>query len=357
MSVHDLWKGKRTGPGRRWEVRWRESGRERRRRFTHRHAADEWNATVRLRPDERRATTPTTVGDLYPAWLDSKAGLKPSTLANYRTVWERMVEPEWGSAPVDQVRAGDVQAWVGRCQKVSPSLARSALSVLSGVMRHATMSGLVAANPCAGLKRPAPSRAEVTPLTMGQVAALAEAAAPHELVVWVLATTGVRFGEMAGLRVRDLDVKAGRLVVARSVSTVDSRLVESLPKSGRRRVVPIPGWLAVELAASVEGRPGDAPLLPTGAGGVWRATSWRRVWRGDRGRDGALQRAGLPLSTRVHDLRHTAAVIMLEGGVSPRTVQAVLGHSSLTMTLDLYGRWVSPDLDAAAGVWSDVMWR
>lgn len=60
------------------------------------------------------------------------------------------------------------------------------------------------------------------------------------------------------------------------------------------------------------------------------------------------------VGTRVYDLRHTAAVLMLTGGVSPKTVQEVLGHASLRMTLDVYGRWARPDLDSAAAVWACV---
>lgn len=353
MSVHDRWNGARTGDGKRWEVRWRDGTRQRKRRFTTRQAADAWNAKITLTPDEGRAKP--TVGDLHADWLATKTGLAQTTIAGYESAWKNHVQPRWGSVPVDRVTAGDVQSWVGGLQAHSRAGARTALSVLSGIMRHATMQGLVGANPCSGVRWPTIPRAEVQPLTVDEIGKLAAELVPHDLVVWTLATTGLRFGELAGLRVRDLDVKAGRLVVARSITTVDGRLVESLPKSGERRVVPVPAWLVQRIGQQVKGRGKDAPLFPTGSGGVWRKTSWRRLWVGEphRGTEGALARAGLPASVRVHDLRHTAAVTMLEAGVPARTVQAVLGHASLTMTLDLYGRWVQPDLDAAAAVWAD----
>lgn len=355
MSVHDLWGGKRTGVGRRWEVRWRDRGQQRKRRFSVRSAADAWNATVTLRPGEGAAAA-VTVGDLHTGWREAKAGLAQTTLAGYDSAWKHLVAPAWGSTPATGVTAGAVQVWVGKLQSTSESRARTALSVLSGIMRHATMLGVVAANPCSSVRWPPVSRAEVVPLTADEVGRLAEAMRPHDLAVWTLATTGVRFGELAGFWVRDLDVKARRLVVSRSITTVGGRLVESLPKSRKRRVVPIVGWLADDLAKTVRGRAATDPLFPTPSGGVWRKTTWRRLWVGEpkRGKKGALELAGLPLTTRVHDLRHTAAVRMLEAGESSKTVQEILGHASEAMTLDLYGRWRKSDLDSAARVWENV---
>lgn len=273
-------------------------------------------------------------------------------------MWRLYVEPTWGHRSVDQVRAGDVQTWVGELAQRTRSRARGALTVLSGVMRLAVMHGHVEANPCASVRWPELPRAEVSPLTRDQVKALADACAPHDLVVWVLAITGMRFGEMAGLRVRDLDRKRGRLTITRSITDVNGRMVIGSPKNGRMREAPIPAWLASRLAQVARGRGQGEPLLTTTQGQIWRRGSWRRVWHGEDARagdsqekSGALKRAGLPESTRVHDLRHTAAVRMLEDGVPAKTVQEVLGHQSRTMTLDLYGRWEKTDLDAAVTGW------
>lgn len=359
MSVHDLWGGKRTGPGRRWEVRWRDAGRQRKRRFTTRQAADAWNAKVTLSPGEGRSTP--TVATVYAEWLSARSDLRPSTLAGYKSVWALYVEPSFGPVPVDRIRAGEVQTWVGELAGRTRSRARGALTVLSGVMRLAVMQGYVDANPCASVRWPELPRAEVTPLTRDQVRKLADAAGPHGLVVWVLAVTGMRFGEMAGLRVQDLDAKRNRLHIVRSATEVNGVLSIGPPKSGKSREVPIPAWLTKQLRARTVGRQKNAPLLVTEQGQMWRRGTWRRVWRGQGARPGdrqskpgILELADVPTTTRTHDLRHTAAVRMLEDGVTPRTVQEVLGHASLTMTLDLYGRWAAVDLDGAVAGWESV---
>ena len=261
MSVHDRWGGKRTGDGRRWEVRWRDRGTQRKRRFDSRVAADAWNATVTLRPGEGRVSV--TVEEVHPAWMASKAGLTESTRHDYARMWRRFVQPRWGSVPVDAVRAGEVAAWVGELAARSPSQARRSLAVLSGVMGMAALNGEVAANPCSAVAWPTVRPAEVVPLTHAEVQRLAHAAAPHELVVWVMATLGLRFGEMAGLRVGDLDMDPARLSVSRSVTSVGGRLVEGLPKWGRTRIVPVPQWLATALDERQAGRPRGAVLLAT----------------------------------------------------------------------------------------------
>lgn len=127
------------------------------------------------------------------------------------------------------------------------------------------------------------------------------------------------------------------------MTTVQSQLVVSLPKNWQRRDVPVPQWLVDRLQAASVGRGPDEPLLPTLAGGPWRSSSWRRIWMG------ALRRVGV--DARVHDLRHTAACRAIERGVTLRTVQRMLGHGTLSLTADLYGRFAGDDLDATADLW------
>lgn len=74
MSIHDRWGGRRSGDGRRWEVRWRDQGMQRKRRFANRTEAERWNARVTLRPGEGRVSVPVSV--IYDEWLGARSDLK-----------------------------------------------------------------------------------------------------------------------------------------------------------------------------------------------------------------------------------------------------------------------------------------
>lgn len=333
----------RWGVGKRWEIRWRDAAQvQHKRRFVDEGEAKDALAELRLTPD--RGQSGVTVGDMWPAWFAGAGVLKESTRDLYWREWVKHIEPRWARFPVEEVRASDVRAWVGELAVESKSVARRCMTTLHGLMKLAREDGHLDEVVTAAVRRPRPVAADVAPLDDTVVAALAEACTPHHLVVWVLVTTGVRFGEMAGFRVRDLDVARRRLRVARSITTVRSQLVTSLPKNWARRDVPVPAWLVIELDRLCKNRPPDAPLLATRSGGVWRSSSWRRIW--------VKARAEVGVDARVHDLRHTAACRAIERGVNLRTLQRMLGHGTLSLTADLYGRFAGDDLDSIGDLWA-----
>ncbi|RCK68318.1 site-specific integrase [Desertihabitans brevis] len=354
MAVSDRWHrrdpetGKRVrsdryGRGKRWEVRWWDERKvQRRRAFDHREDAEAFDARLKMSPTER--ATVRTVAEQWESWIGARAGLKPSTLHGYRRLWRAELEPRWGGRRMSSLRHGELAEWVGELAARSPATARQAKTVLSGVLRSAVADGALQADPTAGISVRAP-RADVRPLTVDQVRRLAEECAPHQLVVWVLACTGMRFGEMAALRVDSLDARRRRLRVARNLTSAGGRLVEAMPKNGRSRDVPVPRWLVEQLVEQSAGRAPGEPLLTTRAGGPWRLSSWKRIWVGEGDRPGARQRAGLP-DVRTHDLRHTAASWMIESGANVKAVQTALGHQTATMTMDLYAHLFEDGLDS-----------
>jgi integrase len=187
-------------------------------------------------------------------------------------------------------------------------------------------------------------------LTDDQLRQLFEATkASHLHALWVLlATTGLRLGEALGLIWPDVDLERGRLTVRRALQRLPKRLggvvlVEPKTDRSRRTVYLAPGTVA---ALARHRRQQTADSL---------ASSERFVFTGTTGRplDGsgvngqfhrALVRANLP-NVRVHDLRHTAATHLLTRGVHPKVVQELLGHSTISLTLDTYSH-VSPALHA-----------
>jgi integrase len=156
-------------------------------------------------------------------------------------------------------------------------------------------------------------------------------------VVLVLGLTGLRWGELVALRVRDVQmVPYPAIRVSRSAP--DGQPVRTTTKGGKARTVPLAADLVPLVQSRLEGKGPDALVFssPTGQrlnGPNWkRATKWATVSRG----------------RRVHDLRHTAATLWLSTGIDPKTVQTWLGHSTMTLTVDTYAHWLGTDADAVA---------
>ena len=115
------------------------------------------------------------------------------------------------------------------------------------------------------------------------------------------------------------------------------------PKSHQSRTVPQPQFLATEITAAAVGKHADQLVFTMPAGGVMRLSNWRRsVFLSAR------RRAGLSDRFRVHDLRHTAASLMIQAGYPPKMLQEIMGHASITTTLDLYGHLYPGEMDRYA---------
>ncbi len=165
----------------------------------------------------------------------------------------------------------------------------------------------------------------------------------YRLIVLFLAYTGVRFGELAALRVRRLDIERGRAVIAESVTLVGAEQVWGSPKGHARREVPIPRFLAEQLRNHVEGKsPEDLVFEGVRGGGPLRGPIFRRA-----AFDRAAAEIGLP-GLHPHELRHTAASLAIAAGADVKVVQRMLGHKSATMTLDQYGHLFEDRLDDVA---------
>jgi len=143
------------------------------------------------------------------------------------------------------------------------------------------------------------------------------------VVLLLLAYTGLRWGELAGLHVSRLDLLRRQVDVVETLVEVGGRTVKPYPKGRHRRTVPLTGRLVDELAAYLKRNPrGRDDLVFT----VYRSTWGRRHLQP------AQERAGAPI-TRVHDLRHTYASWLVQDGLTLPEVAEVLGHASISTTM------------------------
>ena len=118
------------------------------------------------------------------------------------------------------------------------------------------------------------------------------------------------------------------------------RIILGTPKSHQCRTVPVPPFLAHELAVTLDGRKSDDLVFTMPGGSYMRLSNWRQATFLP-----ARARATVSERFRIHDLRHTAASLMIQAGYPPKRVQAILGHGSITTTLGLYGQLYPGDMD------------
>ena len=364
------------GKGSRWRARYvDDEGREHAKGFARKSDAQQWLDTdvttkfvtgTYVAPAAGRAT----VGDVYRSWSASQAHIAPKTAQSRRSTWGSRVEEQWGDVAVADVKTAAVRAWVAAlvADGVGVPTIENAFGLLRQIMGAAVEDARVPRNPCDGVKLPKRKHADRGYLSHAQVAALAGAVERNPEVVRFLAYTGLRWGEMAALRVQDFDMLRRRVNVSRSV-TESGGLVWSTPKTHERRSVPFPAALADELAALMVGRTRDQLVFTDLRGGVLRNSNWRaRVF--DKAvtavkADAVAQRAKEVAATATsatpgtattpefptitpHDLRHTAASLAVSAGANVKAVQRMLGHAKASMTLDVYADLFDEDLDGVA---------
>jgi integrase len=283
-----------------------------------------------------------TVGVLADQWLEAKLDLAPKTRDRYEGIIRAHIRPRWGKVQLSSVTHAEVQRWLARLD-LAPASVRKTHRVLSMVLAYAVKDGRLAVNPAAGVSLPRARQPEKRFLTHQQVAELAEACGEgYALLVLFLAYTGLRWGEMAALRVQRLDFLRRRALVAESVTPVKGVMTFGPTKGHERREVPLPRFLLEDLARHVAGRSGDN-LVFTGVRGA--ALRYPVFQRGALNQ--ACERLGIPRLTP-HELRHTAASLAIASGADIKVVQQMLGHKSATMTLDQYGHLFGDRLDVVA---------
>ncbi|WCO68716.1 site-specific integrase [Iamia majanohamensis] len=268
-------------------------------------------------------------------WLTIKEPhLADSTIDLYRYLLRRHVAPRFGTTAVGRITAVDVQAWLAdlHASSLSPNTVAKAYRLLKGSLDGAVEAGLIARTPCtlkgAGTER----HDEMRIATPEQITDLATAAGPHwEALILTAAYSGLRWGELAGLRRCDIDLDAATITVARKLSEVNGTLTFGPPKTAAgKRTVGIPSFVARALQAHVDlyADPGPEGLVfPSPDGGPMRRSNFRRrVWVP------ATTEAGVA-GLRFHDLRHTAATLAAASGTSVKALMARIGHASTSAAL------------------------
>jgi integrase len=294
------------------------------------------------------------LGEWAEMWLANQLQLKPSTRQGYESIVHSAIIPKWGKVPLGGITHARIQNWLVEVAATSaPSTTRSYHRVLSMMLKYAVRDGRLTRNPADGVKLPRIVQHKHGYLTHAQVHELAEYCGKDGDIIMFLAYTGLRWGEMAALRVMDLDMLRRRVNVDQAVTEVGRELIYGTPKNHSRRSVPFPSFLSEMLAAHCEDKKATDFVFTAPLGGALRNRNWRRR-RFEGGMDRMIEaHPDLPRLTP-HDLRHTAASLAISAGANVKAVQKMLGHASAAMTLDVYADLFDDDLDAVGEALSAV---
>jgi integrase len=290
-----------------------------------------------------------TVARYLDRWLDSiRDTVRESTWVRHEINVRVHLKPALGRVRLGKLDPLQVQSFY-RCkldQGLSGASVLKIHSTLSKSLKQAVRWRLVPINVCRAVVLPRITKPEIQPLDAQQMKALLRAAQCTDLyALWVLmATTGVRVGEALGLKWDDVDLDARTLRVNRTVY----RGQTCLPKtdSSRRTIK-----LSRVAAEALRQHPQQCEwVFPTSRGTTINVNNLRyRSWKQ------LLERAHLPSGTRIHDLRHSAATLLLSKGVPIKVVSEMLGHSDVSITLSIYAH-VLPDMqDSAAEAMDDSL--
>ena len=348
--------------GTRWDVEWLlPDGTKRSKTFTTLRAAKLFDGELRSARQDGEAIDPrggkTELRVVYKSWLAARPDLSPKVRRGYEDNWRLRIEPKFGSWPIGRIMRENVQEWVNdmTAAGLGPRTVRWTHSVLRMTLDHALADNkLRGKNPSNDVRFPPMRETTHTYLTAVEVAKLAELcdtaggddsrAAKQGDVVAILAYTGLRFGELTGLNVEDVDLDARRIRVRRSITQLSGRLIEGPPKSrAGRRSVPVPSRLIPVLQHRIEGRRAGEPAVLSPKGSRLGLENWKRAvgWRA------RIAELGRP-TLRVHDLRHTYASLARSAGADMKLLQVTMGHASIIVTAHTYADLYDSDLDRVA---------
>ena len=290
-----------------------------------------------------------TVGQWMEVWFEhyAKVKVRPSSHQTYRGYIDNHIKPNIGKIPLEKLTSLELQKFYkklltsGRVDRIeskkqskglSPKTVRNIHQIIASAVKLAKEQKIIASDPTEGCALPKLEHREMKTLPVEQLQSFlreAKDSGVFELYYLELAT-GLRRGELLGLKWEDIDLERGDLQVKRQIARIDGEVVEApLKTKNAYRTLPLAEDTIGVLKAQKK-KVGSCPwVFPSPTGGPMSPDSVLHMLHR------ALKRAGLP-RVRFHDLRHTFATLALQNGVDVKTVSGMLGHYSAGFTLDTY---------------------
>jgi integrase len=312
--------------------------------------------------------TTLTVAQLLNRWHDDvlRHQVAPSAVVSYWTVAKHHIIPTLGSKKVVNLTSADIDRLLSAKldSGLSVSTVRRIRSVLGQAIDQGIRWGSVNRNVARLARVPKEQRREGRTLTYEQARRLLKELEGHrhEALYSLMLSTGLRRGEALGLQWRDFDETSRIISVRRQLKREGGSLVTTDTKTARsRRSVNLPRGLVSLLVDHRKHQAEERDVMNelwTDTGFIFTTNFGTPFDPRNLNRDFATicQRAGLG-HWHPHELRHSAASLMLASGVKLQVVSEVLGHASIRMTADVYGHILAPDREAAADAMDQALWN
>ncbi|BBL79083.1 Tyrosine recombinase XerC [Rubrobacter xylanophilus DSM 9941] len=308
-----------------------------------------------------------TVGEYLDRWLSDSVRdtVRQRTYERYESIVRVHIKPTLGRIKLKTLAPAHVRGLYREKlgAGLSPRTVQYIHVTLHKALKQAVRDELIPRNASEAIKAPRPTKKEIRPLSPDQARAFLDAARGDRFeTLYVLAVhCGLREGELLGLKWEDVDLDAGTLAVRRTLSETRTGHRFEAPKNGKGRRIKLTTGAMKALRrhrkAQLEERLRAAGLwedhglvFPNQVGKTMNAKNLTA-----RSFKQILERAGLPRTVRVHDLRHTCATILLKVGQHPKYVQELLGHANIGITLDTYSHVLPGMGDGLADAMDDAL--
>jgi integrase len=321
------------------------------------------------------ANSQQTVEQFLIDWLENthKRSVRPRTYERYKQAIDLHIIPALGRYQLQKLTVQQVQAFYAKEEDkgIAPATIIYHHSVLHNALGKAVAWGLISRNVCDLASLPRKQHYEIQPLTAVQAQKFLDTVHGHrwEALFALALTTGMRRGELLGLKWQDINLETGILQVRRILSRVPTQManrehvyVEAEPKTAKsRRSIAIAPFALEVLKQHYEQQ--LEAKMKAGTSWQWHDYVFCTSVGTHLGPNHVVEefkklltQAGLP-NIRFHDLRHSAASLLLTVGVHPKIVQEVLGHTQISMTMDIYSHVLPGMQQDAMGKLHDTLKR
>ena len=309
-----------------------------------------------------------TVGQWMDVWFENYAKIKvrPSSHQTYRGYIENHIKPNIGSIPLNKLTSLELQKLYkkllgnGRVERIeskkqpkglSAKTVRNINQIICSALNLAIEQRLILTNPADACALPKLEHREMKTLPVEQLTSFLREAKESGVfeMYYIELATGLRRGELLGLKWSDIDLEHGSLRVQRQIARIDGEIVEApLKTKNAYRTLPLSAD-AIDVLKTQKKKCGNSQyVFPSPTGGPISPDSVLHMLHR------VLERAGLP-KVRFHDLRHTFATLALQNGVDIKTVSGMLGHFSAGFTLDTYAHVTTSAQKEAANTMGGVL--